>query len=76
MSKIIFNDPRLVFGKRLKELRMKKKLSQEELADIAGLDRTYISSCERGIRNISLINIYKLAHALGVASAELLSSLN
>ncbi len=73
MAKAGFIDPRPAFGMRLKELRIKKGLAQEELADIAGLDRTYISSCERGVRNISLINIYKLAHALGVKPAELMS---
>jgi transcriptional regulator with XRE-family HTH domain len=59
-------DFKVLFGKRLRELRMARGLSQEELAFAAGLDRTYVSSCERGKRNISLENIYKLAAALGV----------
>lgn len=59
-------DPRVLFGKNLKELRLKKSYSQESLAARAGLDRTYISGCERGVRNVSIVNIYKLAKALGV----------
>ena len=62
---------KILFGKRLKNLRQKKGLSQESLALSAGLDRTYVSGCERGIRNIGLENIYKLAIALGI-SPELL----
>lgn len=54
-------------GLRIKELRKKQSLSQEELADIAGLDRTYINSVENGKRNISLINIEKFANAFGLS---------
>jgi transcriptional regulator with XRE-family HTH domain len=60
------------FGVRLKELRLAQHLSQEELADAAGLDRTYVSSCERGKRNISLENICRIAQALHVKPGELL----
>ncbi len=49
-----------------------RNLSQEELADAAHLDRTYVSSCERGKRNIGLINIHRLAAALGVKPSDLL----
>ena len=62
------------FGAKLKELRLKKDWSQEELAATAGLDRTYVSSCERGQRNISLLNIYKLAGALKVEPSVLLQN--
>ena len=61
------------FGSRLKQERLKKGLSQEKLAELAGLDRTYISSCERGLRNISLLNIYKIAYALKVEITSLIS---
>lgn len=61
------------FGERLRKVRRQKKISQEGLADLAGLHRTYVSSVERGLRNISLLNIGKLAEALGVPPARLLS---
>lgn len=66
------SDPRVLFGLRLRELRLARGLSQEELADAARLDRTYVSSCERGRRNISLLNIYRLSAALGIRADELL----
>jgi transcriptional regulator with XRE-family HTH domain len=60
------------FGERVRELRIKKGLSQEQLAEISGLHRTYISSLELGKRNVSLINIFALAKALGVTPDKLL----
>ena len=56
----------------LRETRLKVGVSQEKLADLAGLHRTYISSVELGKRNVSLVNIEKLAAALGVSMAELM----
>jgi transcriptional regulator with XRE-family HTH domain len=53
-------------------VRTEKGISQEELAQRSGLHRTYVSSVERGERNISLINIAKLANALGVKPSELM----
>jgi transcriptional regulator with XRE-family HTH domain len=67
MSEDIKCDYKTLFGKRLKKLRQEKGISQESLALTAGLDRTYVSGCERGVRNIGLENIYKLAVALGVS---------
>lgn len=52
------------FGKRVKEIRQSKGITQEELALKSQLHRTYISSIELGKRNISLLNIEKLAKAL------------
>lgn len=52
------------FGNRVRELRMKKGLSQEQLADQANLHRTYIGMIERAEKNITLINIEKIANAL------------
>lgn len=66
------DNPLILFGNRLRELRLERGLSQEELADLAGLDRTYVSSCERGKRNISLTNIYRLAAALQIQPSALL----
>ena len=60
------------FGERVRELRKGKGLSQESLALACDLDRTYIGGVERGERNISLINIYKVAAALGLEARELL----
>jgi transcriptional regulator with XRE-family HTH domain len=62
------------FGERVRELRTKKGLSQEELAELSGLHRTYISSLELGKRNVSLINVFALAKALGVTPDKLLKS--
>lgn len=62
-----------VFGLRLKELRIERGLSQEELGSLADLDRTYISGIERGTRNVGLINVFRIAKALNVPPAELFS---
>ena len=62
-------DIKIAVGKRVKELRNKLGISQEELADIAELDRTYITSVECGKRNISIVNVEKLANALNVSLA-------
>ena len=62
-------DIKQAVGKRVKELRNKIGISQEELADNAQLDRTYITSVECGKRNISIVNIEKLANALNVTLA-------
>ena len=59
------------FGNRVKELRLKKKLSQAALADRLGLHSTYISQVERGVRNMALKNIEKLAKALKVEIKDL-----
>ena len=68
-------DSQSLFGDRLRSLRAKKGLSQEQLAGLADLDRTYISGIERGIRNISLLNIVKIAQALEVKPSDLLKGL-
>ncbi|MGI2000709.1 transcriptional regulator [Shewanella sp. 11B5] len=60
------------FGAYFKSLRVSKGLSQEQLALKADLDRTYISGIERGKRNVSLINIVKLAEALELSPKQLL----
>lgn len=70
------NDPKTLFGERLRELRKQVGISQEELAHRAGLDRTYVSSCERGRRNLTLECIVKFAAALGVKPSELLARLD
>ncbi|MFL9862376.1 helix-turn-helix transcriptional regulator [Paraburkholderia madseniana] len=62
-------------SKNLKRLRATQKISQEALADLAGLHRTYVSQVERMITNISLDNIGQLADALQVDAAELLAKI-
>ena len=59
------------FGKRVREVRRKRGLSQEALALESGLDRSYVGQVERGERNLSLKNIQKLAKALGASVAEI-----
>lgn len=62
------------FGFRIKQLRLAKGISQEELGALANLDRTYISGIERGKRNVSLKNIVLIADALQVSVAELFNT--
>ena len=69
-------DIRKKFGKRIKELRQSKNLSQEALAHLAELDRTYIPSIEKGGRNVSIEVIQKLSVAFGIKISELLKGLD
>jgi transcriptional regulator with XRE-family HTH domain len=66
------SDARKIFASRLRQIRQIKGLSQEELADRAGLHRTYVGSVERGERNISIDNMECLANALEIDIIELL----
>lgn len=59
------------FGNLVRAQRVKKGLSQEKLAEKAGLHRTYIGMVERGEKNITLVNIHKIAQALDISVAEL-----
>ena len=59
------------FAVRVRELRLQKGVSQEKLAEIAGIHRTYLGGIELGLRNPSLRNIGRIANALGVPAAEL-----
>ena len=59
------------FGDRLKILRKQSDISQEQLAHLSGLDRSYVGQVERGERNVSLQNIHRLAKALGKSPADL-----
>ena len=63
---------RRIFAENLRKARLAKKLSQEDLAELANLHRTYVGSVERAERNVSIDNIERLAVALGVSPAALL----
>ncbi len=63
------------FGKRVRELRTLRQLSQEKFALQIGMDRTYLASVERGKRNISLENISKIADGFGISLEELFKDL-
>ena len=69
------DDPRAQFGQTVRKLRKRLRLSQEQLAERADLHWTYIGQVERGERNISLLNIVKLARALGVEPAKMLAQM-
>ena len=64
-------DVKLKIGQRIKELREKAEMSHKDLAYSADLDRSYIASIENGQRNVSIVNIEKIAVALGVSLKEL-----
>jgi len=58
-------------GLRIRRLRLSKGLTQEQLAHLSGISRQYIGDVERGERNIAIVNIEKIARALGVTLSEL-----
>jgi transcriptional regulator with XRE-family HTH domain len=64
------------FGQSVATHRRKKELSQEQLAEKADLDRTYISDIERGIRNPGIKNVIRLAKALGITTSELVKGVD
>jgi transcriptional regulator with XRE-family HTH domain len=68
---VVTGDIRFRFGKVVRAKRHKLGVSQEEFADICGLDRTYVGGIERGERNIALVNIEKIARAFRVSLSEL-----
>ncbi len=65
-------DPRVALGRVVHRERIRLGISQEDLADRVGLDRTYVSGIERGIRNPTLLVLLRLARVLGVSVAALL----
>ena len=67
--------PTSVFGQRVRARRMELGLSQESLAQLAGLHRTYVGSLERGERNVALVNIVRLGKALGVDPGTLIQGI-
>jgi transcriptional regulator with XRE-family HTH domain len=65
-------DPRVIFGRHIRKLRLERGLSQEKLAELADLHRNYVGGVERGERNIALVNILRLAKGLRVRPTKLL----
>ncbi len=61
-------------GKRIKELRKKTGLSQEKFALKIGMDRTYLASAENGKRNVSIVNLDKIARGLDMSLSEMLET--
>lgn len=66
------SDPKKLFGNKVRAARKERGWSQEELADACELDRTYIGGIERGERNVSIMNIAKIAQAPGVKASSLI----
>ena len=64
------------FGNQVRSLRNKAGISQGKLAELAKMHRTYVSGIERGERNVSLLNIIRLAKALGVSVSELMEGID
>lgn len=64
------------FGSNVRKEREKQGLSQEDLAELCGLHRTYIGGVERGERNVGLVNIIRIAHALTVPASALFRGLD
>ncbi len=68
-------DPRKPLGHAVKRQRLKLGLTQEELAEAADLHWTYISGIERGVRNVSIVNLFNIANALKVRVRDLVREL-
>ena len=65
-------DPRISFGDAVRKIRQRRGISQEKLAELAGIHRTYIGDVERGTRNLALVNMTRIAKALGLRLSELI----
>jgi transcriptional regulator with XRE-family HTH domain len=68
----IKSSARRIFAENLRKARLAKKLSQEDLAELSGLHRTYVGSVERAERNVSIDNMERLSAAVGVSLPDLL----
>jgi transcriptional regulator with XRE-family HTH domain len=72
----VSTDPRSLFGRQVRALRLERGLSQEKLAELADLHRNYVGGVERGERNIALLNIVALARALKVKPTKLVENIS
>ncbi len=68
-------DIRIAFGERLRKLRKGRGWTQDEMADILGLDRRYLADVERGKRNISILNLKVIADGFEISMSQMFSSL-
>lgn len=68
-------NPQLAFGQAVRKFRLKRALSQERLAALADIHRTYTGDVERGTRNISLVNMIRIAKALQVPLSRLVQEM-
>jgi len=66
----------LALGGAIRRIRLEKKLSQEKLAHLAGIDRTYVGQVERGDNNVAILTLSRLARALDVSITELTQEAN
>ena len=74
---LFMRDQRLIdFGIKVRSLRKAKGLSQEAMANLAGIDRSYMGQIERGEINLTLTKIYQIADALGISPAHLVRNLD
>jgi transcriptional regulator with XRE-family HTH domain len=76
MSKDSTQSVRECFGQRVRDMRHDRSISQEELAAIAGVNRTYIGMVERGEKNVTIVTLLRLAEALGARPADLLEGIH
>lgn len=75
MTRSKHTDPKSAFGRAVRRLRQSKGLSQEALAELAGIHRSYMGDVERGTRNIALVNMTQIAKALGVPLSRLIAEM-
>jgi transcriptional regulator with XRE-family HTH domain len=61
----------MVLGARVRDARLRQRLSQEQVAELAGVSRPYLSAVERGERNFGVVNLIRIAQALRLDAAEL-----
>jgi transcriptional regulator with XRE-family HTH domain len=66
------SDPKRAFGTALRKFRLERGISQERLAELAGIHRTYVGDVERGTRNIAIENMVRLADALEIRLSRLI----
>lgn len=71
VNEMTTNERMIAFGRRVREVRKSKGISQERLAEIAGIDRSYMGNIERGEKNITLKKAYEICDALDIEIQDL-----